>query len=183
MKRGIVAGAVILFLAVLGIVISFALRSPPPYTVIIKDPSIKRVACTVTHGSTHTFYYRGRWRWEWDELCRRLGFGDHTGPILAERASASSQRQVSWTRQPSDTFWLILTHENNLTQPREFQCHVVDAQGHGFIYNTSGGVCDLKRSVTLSHWPLLGGMETQHGSTMHIKDTRRGVELVTIQIK
>jgi hypothetical protein len=59
-------------------------RISETYIPTITETNVTRVSLAITHGTNHTFYYRGRLRWEWDELCKRLalgriGLGSHTG--------------------------------------------------------------------------------------------------------
>ena len=90
-------------------------------------------------------------RWQWDEMNRRLGLGDRTFPQPGKRFSACSQQLNRRTRRPADTFRMVCTHRS-LTQPGEFRAVEVNAQGREMVHLPAGGVCDLRRSVTVNAW-------------------------------
>ena len=154
----------------------------------ITTSSVTKISLAVTHGTNHTFYYRGRLRWEWDEWRKRLAFGrSGLGSRNSQQSlrtySAASQRLVCRTPEPAEVLWLSCKHSGRPPQPAGFRYRIADAQGHERIGRVTGGVCDLVRGVTVSNCPLLGGIEKYRGGSIRLMDNSNGTELVRITIR
>ena len=186
--------AVVALICVVLLATSMILGSRPSrrisatYIPTITETSVTRISLAVTHGTNHTFYYRGRLRWEWDELCKRLalgriGLGSHTSHQTLRTYSGASQRLVCRTPQPAEMLWVSCQHLGQPPNPAGFRFVMADAKGHERIGRSTGGVCDLVRGVSVSHCPLMGGIEKHRGGSMRIMDTSHGTELVRIAIR
>ncbi len=91
MKKAIVClGATVVMLGI-ALVIGLCQTRNPDYVATIKDTTVTSVVLTMTHGTNHTFYYRGRLLWGWDELLKRVGFGAHRR-VQLKIMSGRSQR-------------------------------------------------------------------------------------------
>ena len=133
--------------------------------------NVARVSVQVTQGTTHVYYYRGKIRWMWNDLCKRFGW----------RILADAQQQRSSTYQAADMLWLTCHHRGEPLDPRLFRCWEVTADGTKKVQNTTGGIRDKKRGVSVSHWALPGGIEKHRGSVLHVKYGTR--ELARIDIR
>ena len=174
MNRGIsFGGGSVIALALVIAVAYIWPREPKPYTITIKDPSIKQVSCHLTHGLVHRFYYPSRFRWEWGQLCRRAGFGDNLSRVYT---------RVPPNDQPADILWLNLGHEK-LNQPGEFRLVMVNAVGRRQVSKLVPTVRDVKRRLTVFNLRFDLGLENHRGETLRIEDPKHGVELVSIEIK
>ena len=182
----------LIFVSLLAACVILGDRSPSriseTYVATITETNVTRVSLAVTHGTNHTFYYRGRLRWEWDELCKRLdlsriGLGSHASHQSLRTYSGASRRLVCRTPQPAEVIWVTCQHLGQPPNPAGFRFVMADAHGHERIGTSSGGVCDLMRGVSVSHCPLMGGIENYRGGSMRIMDTSNGTEMVAIAIR
>ena len=163
-------------------------RVSAAYIPTITSSSVTKSSLAVTHGTNHTFYYRGRLRWEWDEWRKRLvlgrsGLGSRNSQQTLRTSSAASQRLVCRTPEPAVVLWLSCKHSGRPPQPAGFRYRIADAQGHKRTGRVTGGVCDLVRGVTVSNCPLLGGIEKYRGGSIRLMDNSNGTELVRITIR
>jgi hypothetical protein len=152
--------------------IGFSRRSAGDFS-ISTGTNVAQVSVVITHGTNHTFYYRGRLAWEWNQLCTRLGVG----------LRADSERRVSHSQQPADLLWLTFKHCDRVPKPEDIRGWEVKPGGGRRVYNGRGQISDKKRGVSVYHWPLSGGVEKHRGSTIHVEDKSNGEEFVSIQIR
>lgn len=117
------------------------------------------VSVEVTHGTSHTFYYRGKALWEWNEVCKRFGW----------RALVDCKKHQSRTYESADMLWVTCRHVGETLEPRLFRVMEVTAEGRKTIYSGTDVVRDKKRGVTVSRLPLRGGMDSHRGSVIYIK--------------
>jgi hypothetical protein len=162
-------------------------RIAETYSATITETNIASVSLAVTHGTNHTFYYRGRLRWGWDEMGKRLalgriGLGSHAPHQTLRAYSGASQRLVCRTPQPAEMLWVSCQHLGPPPNPAGFGFVMADAQGHKRIARSTGGVCDLVHGVSVSHCPFMGGIEKYRGGSLRIMDSSHDTELVKIEI-
>lgn len=139
--------------------------------------NVAKVSMVVTHGTNHTFYYRGHVAWEWDQLCTRLGLG----------MRADGTKLVSSSPEPIDMMWLTIRHRGRLPKPADIRGWEAKA-GVGrreFRGEDTGQalICDEKRGVSVYWWLLSGGIEKHGGSTIHVVDRSSGEEFASIRIR
>jgi hypothetical protein len=163
-------------------------RISETYIPTITETNVTRVSLAITHGTNHTFYYRGRLRWEWDELCKRLalgriGLGSHTPHQTLRTYSGASQRSICRTRKPAEILWVRCQHLGQPPNPARFRFIITDAKGHKRVGRSTGGVCDLVRGVTVSHCPPMDDIAEYRGGSIRIVDTSHDTELVKIAIR
>jgi hypothetical protein len=133
--------------------------------------NLVRVSVEVTHGTNHLYYYRGKVRWMWNDMCKRFGW----------RLLTDCEQRHSWTYEPADMLWVTCEYPAEPLNPADFRAVEVMTDGRKRMYSTTGGYCDKKRRVTLSNWGLQGGIEKHRGSVIHVKYGAR--ELARIKVE
>lgn len=127
----------------------------------------------VTHGTNHVFYYPNRFQWELSNWRTRLGLGTDT----------KCQRLVCHTLKPVDTVWLVCRYRGSPADPASFRAVEVRTGERKHIYRSTGGIFDTTRSVSVFCWSFAGGLDAHKGSTIHVEDSQRLGELVSLQLR
>ena len=142
----------------------------PGYSVT-PGTDVARVAVRVTHGTNHLFYYRGKHRWLWNDLCKRFGW----------RMTVDAERRRSWTVEPADMLWVMCEFPGEPLHPHLYRVLEVSPEGRRRQYDVTGGIRDTKRRTTVTNVPLRGGLEKHRGSVIHVKWGTK--ELATIEVQ
>ncbi len=120
--------------------------------------NVVRASVFVTHGTNHFFYYRGKHRWMWNDLCKRFGWA----------MTVDAERRHSRTYEPADMLWVTCEFRDEPLYPL-YRVFEETPEGRRKHYSPTGGVHDTKRRTTVVCVGLTGGLEKHRGSVLHVK--------------